>query len=132
MKPSDLNEDKAKSATPEPTETVKSNLIGNKIGDLEITNQRALSAKALVMRGLLAEQPLEKMHIQRLRGEAEHFKYEGSINGLRFAIPKGKFVQVPVQVAEMIYESLQIGIDTTSGHSKNMANQSDEAVRALS
>lgn len=135
MKTSDLNEEKVKSDVPkEATVNVReaAKALGNKIGDLEITNVLALSEKASAMKLHLAEQPLESIVINRIKGESENFKFEGSINGLKFAAPKGKRVQLPRQIVEMIYESQQVDYETTSGHSKNMQNQSDEAVKALS
>lgn len=103
------------------------------LGDVVITNQQALRPKAIVMYNHLKDQPKQRVHITRIKGEGENAMFTGSLNGLEWGVPKGRLVLVPDSIAEIWYNSVQVKEDITINHpnGSDMLQRDTDAKSAL-
>lgn len=93
-----------------------------KIGDLIEDRRFALREKAINTREHLAAQPLIRMMIPRSENEAKDASQFFSINGFAFYLLKGKYVNVPEDVATLISDSYGQDARIVADHPLNLAN----------
>lgn len=97
------------------------------IGDLNEDRRFTLSDKAKRTREYLARQELVMVTIPRDPTEAKDAIHGFNINGFGFSLPKGKYVKVPQDVAQMISDTHGQDLVLASNHPLNLANNKDAA-----
>lgn len=63
-------------------------------------------SKAATMKAFLLSQPRVRMLIPRPQGEKSSIKQSVNLNGYRLDLPKDTYVEVPLQIADVLGESL--------------------------
>ncbi len=103
-----------KSRSPEP---VKLDL-----GDLVENKTIALTTEARAQREYLGTQPLLRVFIPRTKEEPKTAMHQFCINGFHFAVPKGRYVNVPETVAQNISEAYEQSESIMADHPLNLDN----------
>lgn len=101
------------------------------IADLIERNQLGLTEKAKKMKAHLASQETVSTMIPLGPGENLNSVMDFSLNGFSFSVPKGRYIHVPRQIADMIMDSLGADQRTLQQHSLNLANAGAKAKAAL-
>lgn len=97
------------------------------IGDLNEDRRFVLSEKAARTREYLARQKLIMVTIPRDPSESKDAVHGFNINGFGFTLPKGKYVNVPQDIAKMISDTHGQDLVLASNHPLNLANNKDAA-----
>lgn len=97
------------------------------IGDLNEDRRFTLSDKGARTREYLARQKLVMVTIPRDPAEAKDAVHGFNINGFGFTLPKGKYVNVPQDIAQMISDTHGQDLILASNHPLNLANNKDAA-----
>lgn len=97
------------------------------IGDLDEDRRFTLSDKAARTREYLARQPLVMATIPRDPTEAKDARHGFNINGFGFTLPKGKYVNIPQDIAKMISDTHGQDLVLAANHPLNLANNKDAA-----
>lgn len=97
------------------------------IGDLNEDRRFTLSDKAVRTREYLARQKLIMVTIPRDPSESKDAVHGFNINGFGFTLPKGKYVNVPQDIAKMISDTHGQDLVLASNHPLNLANNKDAA-----
>jgi len=72
-----------------------------------VESDPAPGSKAATMKAFLLSQPRVRMLIPRPQGEKSSIKQSVNLNGYRLDLPKDTYVEVPLQIAEVLGESLK-------------------------
>lgn len=97
------------------------------IGDLIETKPYQMSEKAKALRKHLASQPLVRVLVIREPNEAKDALLSFSVNGYNFFVAKGKYSQVPEDVAAMIQDTYKQGEAVLADHPLNLSNNTAAA-----
>lgn len=87
----------------------------------------SLSPKAKRVRDHLAAQDLVKMMMPRADGESKGSTQYFNLSGFAFHLPKGEYVNVPEDVAQMIMDTFGQDQRLVDDHPKNLKNNSEAA-----
>lgn len=102
--------------------------ISDTIGDIvEIADPRSLNPKEKRMRKSLGQEPLVRVIIPRDGKETKDARHGFTLNGFRFFVPKGRYVEVPRSVADMIVVAYQQSEDVLQNHPFNLRLQKDRS-----
>lgn len=87
----------------------------------------SLDAKGKRVRAHLAAQDLVKMMMPRADGESKGSTQYFNLSGFAFHLPKGEYVNVPEDVAQMIMDTFGQDQRLVDDHPKNLKNNSEAA-----
>lgn len=94
----------------------------NNWGDMVFRKDYIMTNKAKAMKEHLGKQALVKTLIPRDPREPKISFLRFNMNGLSFSLPKGKFVNIPEQVAQYINEMYMQDIEIANNHERNLKN----------
>ncbi len=96
--------------------------VEGSLGDLVITAVTHLSDRAKIYRDYLKAQKLIRIRINKTEEEPKGVMHPFCINEFRFAVPKGRYVEVPSPVADLIVDAYEQADNVSENNQYNLKN----------